>query len=135
MSYFTLAGVPIRVKTPSTILDYLKGVSVEPLIGAYGSNTTYLGIGGKTLDLQIEVRDYDDVETIRQLANNREVVPLVSPAIVGYNVLWHTLSFVQHDHSTPENPNHFKHKISLQQHSEFNVTQQNFTNWKVQKRR
>jgi hypothetical protein len=131
MSYFTLAGIPIRVITPSAVMDYQPTVQVKPFIGQLGSNTKSLGRKGKELKLTVVVRDYDDVETIRFLAFNHEVIPLVSEARGGYNVKWRIIGFVQKDESTPSNPDAFEFDITLQEHVDFKITKKNITNWKV----
>ena len=130
-SYITLAGIPLTVLTPSIVMDYQPTVAVKSFIGQKGSNTTSLGSDGKELKLTVIVRNQHDVDTIRKLSSNNNVIPMVSKAKAGYNTLWRITSFVQKDKSTLSMRNAFEYDITLHEHTKFRVTKKKITNWKV----
>ena len=120
--YVTIHG--INVKILDIAFDPQLNRPTKAILGASGSQTSYLGSGGRLLNLSIlcNGNEYHNFENLYKLGKK---MPLISKSAAKYNGMYHITIFTADEYK----PNRFKITMKLQEDFKFNITQMNFVSY------
>jgi hypothetical protein len=116
----------IQVKVLKIDFDSQLNRPSKPIIGVSGSQTNYLGDGGRLLNLSVTV-DAKNYPNLVKLYKKGSKVTVISKSSAKYNGLYHITIFT----GTETRPGRFSVTMKLQEDFVFNIVRQNFTNYQV----
>lgn len=116
----------VKVKVLDITLDPQLNRPSKAIVGAEGSQTSYMGSGGRLITLSVLAtsKDYQDIASLHQYGKRMAFTSLSSAQ---YNGHYHITSFTSDEYK----PNRFKISMKLQEDYVFNMVQVNFVTYQV----
>ena len=123
-SYVTINNIDVKVLDIQ--LDPQLNRPTKAILGVNGSNTKYMGMGGRLITLSV-LATGDQYTNLSNLYKVGTKMPLISKSLAQYNGLYHITIFTSDEYQ----PGRFKISMKLQEDFVYNITRMDFVTYDV----